>query len=128
MCNSPLPVEGIRNDDLHLDRRLSLPLFVGDSQKANRVDVLFSEFSIRKFQEYKQEHQRESIDVITQNLKTLGFITQSGQLKYEQLTTELRRFWKGLSANVPLGIPISVQSFDFVGPMLRVKRELLPTH
>jgi len=121
-------LEGIRNDDLHLDRRLSLPLFVGDSQKANKVDVLFSEFSIRKFQEYKQEHfQRESIDTITQNLKTLGFITQSGQLKYEQLTTELRRFWKGLSANVPLGIPVSVQSFDFVGPMLRVKTRT-PAH
>jgi hypothetical protein len=115
-------LEGIKNDDSNLNKRLSLPPMINSSKKANSADVLFSNFSIKKLNEYKVKgFNCESIEVIAQRLKTLGFITQSGQLRYERLITELKLFWQGLDNSGPLGIPASVQSFDFIGPMFSVK-------
>jgi len=106
-------LEGIKNDDSNLNKRLSLPPMINSSKKANSADVLFSNFSIKKLNEYKVKgFNCESIEVIAQRLKTLGFITQSGQLRYERLITELKLFWQGLDNSGPLGIPASVQSFD----------------
>ncbi|RXE96008.1 TniQ family protein [Pseudoalteromonas phenolica] len=119
---------GVKNNDLCLDRRLSLPTLNNQSNKANFTDVIFSRYSKKKLSQYKSSKcEHESVEEIINNLKALGFATPNGLLKYSQIVNELKFFWNGLNSNHPLGIPEPIQSFDFIGPMLRVKTRT-PAH
>ena len=113
---------GIENDDAHLDRRLALPPLNGNYVKANEKDVELAKYSEKFFDKYKNtELKTDLISQVLLRLNQVGMITSAGNLKYKELRKALREYWHGLGENMTLGVPGTLLSFDFIGPMLRVK-------
>jgi len=113
---------GIENDDAHLDRRLALPPINENYVKANEKDTELAKYSAKFFDKYKSIGLKtDLISQILLRLNQVGMITSAGNLKYKELRKALRDYWHGLGENMTLGVPGTLLSFDFIGPMLRIK-------
>jgi hypothetical protein len=113
---------GIENDDAHLDRHLALPPNNKNYIEANEKDIELAKYSVSFFEKYKNiVSKTDLLAQILQRLNQVGMVTSAGNLKYKELRRALSDYWQDLEKNMVLGVPDYLLSFDFIGPMLRVK-------
>lgn len=121
-------LEGLCNDDRHLDRKLATPPINHTAVIANEKEVELASYAFSCLVDMQvRSVEQSSVQELLIKLSDLGFVTSSGNLRFTSLRTLLSEYWKGLSEKSFLGVPASVLSFDYLGPMLREKTRT-PAH
>ena len=118
---------GVSNQDLSIDRQLLLPSLDKMNAKALSAELKLAQYSSDLFKLLMKEPCVEPIEIYRRRLKERGFISCGGQLRYAKIIIELQNYWQGLEFGSELGPPSILQSWEFIGPMLR-KKSGYPTH
>lgn len=115
-------LNGISNDDYHLDRKLCLPPSNAKVTTSSKLDSLLSEYSFKVLTNAKLNPlTMAGASTYREKLVLLQLLSQGGNLKYESICQSLAGFWKGVSTETELSFPSKLLSFEFIGPLLRNK-------
>ncbi|RTR27014.1 TnsD family Tn7-like transposition protein [Shewanella atlantica] len=113
---------GLMGGNLGYDRHLVLPSCNDRMILATTKQIEFADFANKIWQ--ITQHAEEPVDyhwVYRSVLSSRGFITQEHHLRLAPMLQEMNAYYEGYSFGRTLGLPISLQSFEFIGPLLRNK-------
>jgi hypothetical protein len=118
---------GVSNQDYAIDRQLLLPRIKSKKVVAPNAECNFAQYSHTFFNLLQKGYDLKLKELYLQKLNDRGFVSNNRSLRFTMIVKELDAYWKGMEFGTELGLPLALQSWAFVGPLLRNKTGY-PTH